>query len=65
MDKRLIMTAIAAGMNPLHGLDENTQEFKLGKGSTPNKYEPKSIKHIIVLVYYVKCGYNRHSHFSL
>ena len=38
MDKRLIMTAIAAGMSPLP--DDNCQEVRLGKGSTSNKYKP-------------------------
>ena len=40
MDKRMLMVAIAAGMNPLVGLEANTQEFGFSKGSTPNKYKP-------------------------
>jgi len=40
MDKRLIMAVIAAGMNPLSGLDQNTSAFSIGKGSTSNKYKP-------------------------
>ena len=36
MDKKLIMAAIAAGLSS----DTNTQEYRIGTGSTSNKYTP-------------------------